>query len=103
MQNDKTENLRASHCYAMSTNLDASDVVNRPEPDPNRPYPSGIAWDEAWRQRQRADNLQERFDQLRKIAISQVQCFEVHAEEGTYPGGSYDAYQYMLKKIKALA
>jgi hypothetical protein len=25
----------------------------------NRPYPSGIAWDEAWAQRQRADALEE--------------------------------------------
>lgn len=24
-----------------------------------RPYPAGIAWDEAWRQRQRADYLEE--------------------------------------------
>lgn len=24
---------------------------------PIRPYPNGIAWDEAWRQRQRADRL----------------------------------------------
>lgn len=23
--------------------------------DENRPYPEGIAWDEAWRQRQRAE------------------------------------------------
>lgn len=26
--------------------------------DANRPYPDGIAWDEAWRQRQRADNAE---------------------------------------------
>jgi 3-dehydroquinate synthetase len=25
----------------------------------NRPYPPGIAWDEAWAQRQRADALEE--------------------------------------------
>ena len=25
----------------------------------NRPYPAGDAWDEAWRQRQRADALEE--------------------------------------------
>lgn len=87
----------------MSTNLDVSDVGDRPEPDPNRPYPNGIAWDEAWRQRQRADNLQERFEQLRKIAVQQVMCFEAMADENTYQGGSYDAYQYMLKQIKALA
>ena len=24
----------------------------------NRPYPEGIAWDEAWRQRRRADRLE---------------------------------------------
>ena len=27
--------------------------------DPNRPYPEGIAWDEAWRQRRRADRLEK--------------------------------------------
>ena len=27
--------------------------------DPTRPYPEGIAWDEAWRQRKRADRLEE--------------------------------------------
>lgn len=26
--------------------------------DPDRPYPEGIAWDEAWRQRQRADQAE---------------------------------------------
>ncbi len=26
--------------------------------DPARPYPEGIAWDEAWRQRRRADRLE---------------------------------------------
>lgn len=33
--------------------------------DPNRPYPEGIAWDEAWRQRRRADRLEVA---LKKIA-----------------------------------
>ncbi len=32
--------------------------------DPKRPYPEGIAWDEAWRQRQRADRLQELIDEI---------------------------------------
>jgi hypothetical protein len=32
--------------------------------DPKRPYPEGIAWDEAWRQRQRADILEANFDFL---------------------------------------
>ena len=26
--------------------------------EPNRPYPEGICWDEAWRQRQRANKLE---------------------------------------------
>ena len=30
----------------------------------NRPYPEGICWDEAWRQRQRADMLQGNYDFL---------------------------------------
>ena len=34
--------------------------------DPNRPYPEGIAWDEAWRQRQRADRLQGLIDEIDK-------------------------------------
>jgi hypothetical protein len=32
--------------------------------DPKRPYPEGLAWDEAWRQRQRADRLQELIDEI---------------------------------------
>lgn len=32
--------------------------------DPNRPYPEGFAWDEAWRQRQRADAA---FEQLENV------------------------------------
>ena len=32
----------------------------------NRPYPDGIAWDEALRQRQRADNAEKEIEQLKK-------------------------------------
>jgi len=32
--------------------------------DPNRPYPPGIAYDEAWRQRQRADAAEAQRDAL---------------------------------------
>ena len=36
----------------------------------NRPYPEGIAWDEAWRQRQRADSIEDGCESLaRLIAI----------------------------------
>ncbi len=38
--------------------------------DPKRPYPEGIAWDEAWRQRQRADSIEDGCESLaRLIAI----------------------------------
>lgn len=33
--------------------------------DPNRPYPEGIAFDEAWRQRQRADAMEKSRDAWR--------------------------------------
>jgi hypothetical protein len=32
--------------------------------DANRPYPNGIVWDEAWRQRQRADNAEAQADHV---------------------------------------
>lgn len=32
--------------------------------DPNRPYPPGIAYDEAWRQQQRAENAEAQRDAL---------------------------------------
>ena len=34
--------------------------------DPNRPYPEGIAFDEAWRQRQRAESMEKSRDAWRK-------------------------------------
>ncbi len=30
----------------------------------NRPYPEGLAWDEAWRQRRRADRLEAEVNRL---------------------------------------
>lgn len=35
--------------------------------DENRPYPDGIAWDEAYRQRNRADAAEESRDKLADI------------------------------------
>jgi hypothetical protein len=35
--------------------------------DPKRPYPEGIAWDEAWRQRQRADTIEDGCDSLSRL------------------------------------
>ena len=43
--------------------------------DKNRPYPDGIAWDEAWRQWQRADAAEETLDKLAEI----VRRFLVHS------------------------
>lgn len=34
--------------------------------DPNRPYPEGVAFDEAWRQRQRADAMEASRDAWRE-------------------------------------
>ena len=34
-----------------------------------RPYPEGVAWDEAWRERQRADRLEV----IAKVAIGWVE------------------------------
>jgi hypothetical protein len=33
-----------------------------------RPYPEGFAWDEAWRQRKRADAAEDRLDAMRVAA-----------------------------------
>jgi hypothetical protein len=41
-------------------------------PDPNRPYPEGIPWDEAYRQRQRADQNEQKLTQAQK-QITQLQ------------------------------
>lgn len=40
--------------------------------DSDRPYPDGIVWDEAWRQRQRADQLERRLKQLEE-AVSKAE------------------------------
>lgn len=45
--------------------------------DPNRPYPEGRAWDEAWRQRQRADGLEVTLECLRDI-IADSLSFQYH-------------------------
>lgn len=36
----------------------------------NRPYPDGFIWDEAWRQRQRADAYACGLDELEKLLAS---------------------------------
>ena len=41
----------------------------------NRPYPAGDAWDEAWRQRQRADALEEAATAVVRAAALGDQCF----------------------------
>ena len=33
----------------------------------DRPYPEGIAWDEAWRQRKRADKLERRMKDIAEL------------------------------------
>lgn len=43
--------------------------------DEQRPYPDGIAWDEAYRQRKRADAAEESRDKLAEI----VRRFLVHS------------------------
>jgi hypothetical protein len=35
--------------------------------DDNRPYPDGVPWDEAWRQRQRAESLEAGCDSLARF------------------------------------
>ena len=34
-----------------------------------RPYPNGIAWDEAWHQRKRADLAESKIEEILKIII----------------------------------
>jgi hypothetical protein len=42
--------------------------------DPKRPYPEGIAWDEAWRQRQRADLLEKQLKRLKPLEFENYVC-----------------------------
>jgi len=35
--------------------------------DPNRPYPEGFAWDEAYRQRQRAESLEAKLREVHQV------------------------------------
>jgi hypothetical protein len=50
-----------------------------------RPYPDGIAWDEAWRQRQRADALEESATAVIRAAAlgdqSFIKCLRFNDEE----------------------
>jgi hypothetical protein len=49
--------------------------------DPNRPYPEGIPWDEAYRQRKRADQAEEKLIQWQQISdtIMQEVCGTTYA------------------------
>ncbi len=51
----------------------------------NRPYPEGLAWDEAWRQRQRADRLEEGLTILEETVLKLVKTLEKELQEA---GGS---------------
>jgi hypothetical protein len=46
--------------------------------DNNRPYPAGIAWDEAWRQRQRADYLEEALQLERDLSYRRMHAAKYH-------------------------
>ena len=43
-----------------------------------KPYPDGVAWDEAWRERQRADRLEAA---LKKICDIELQMFGLDWDE----------------------
>jgi len=50
--------------------------------DQDRPYPNGIAWDEAWRQRQRADELERRYQSLwERFVILETEVAEYHDDD----------------------
>lgn len=40
--------------------------------DEKRPYPEGFAWDEAWRQRQRADRLEAAMQEVLSVVICSI-------------------------------
>ena len=40
--------------------------------DPTRPYPEGIDWDEAWRQRRRADRLENAMASVLEVTEGHV-------------------------------
>ena len=45
---------------------------------PERPYPEGIAWDEAWLQRQRADELERRVKTQKGIIDKLIELLPPH-------------------------
>lgn len=49
--------------------------------DENRPYPDGIAWDEAYRQRNRADAAEESRDKLADIVRRLAENEEMTADQ----------------------
>lgn len=60
--------------------------------DPTRPYPEGIAWDEAWRERKRADRLEKAMASVLEITeghvgsgpFNVIASIAVNALEGQY-------------------
>ena len=42
-----------------------------------RPYPEGVAWDEAWRQRQRADEAEAKIESFRERVIALEDALEM--------------------------
>lgn len=59
-----------------------------PELDPDRPYPEGIAFDEAWRQRQRADAAEA----ARDVAIKHIAEWCVAIDENGAGWDDWDEY-----------
>ena len=76
-------------CYEVQRQLRAEDTNSGSQTDnmsdPNMPYPEGVCWDEAWRQRQRADKLQAAIDE---IETERERLEQMYAE---FPG-SMDHY-----------
>lgn len=51
--------------------------------DPNRPYPEGFAWDEAYRQRQRAEVLEAKLRDVHNVLSSASFWLISETVEGT--------------------
>lgn len=51
--------------------------------DPNRPYPEGFAWDEAYRQRQRAEVLEAKIREVHQVLSSVGSWMMYKNMEGT--------------------
>jgi hypothetical protein len=51
--------------------------------DPNRPYPEGFAWDEAYRQRQRVESLEAKLRDAHQVLSSASFWLISESVEGT--------------------